>query len=515
MGKVVSVFTCIILSSCGGDSDDSTPNTPVPVVPTLAVTLAPSAASQAATEVDSVTSFTVDATYAGSSTDSVVPVLTFDTSLLALDGSIVQSGNKFTANFKTVSGLPAAIHKTTIALKLCKEAGCATVYPGSTQSFEYTLDVKFSDWTTRQRNPSHNGYVHAIIDPAKIARAWQYAPSATQAFREVAARAGTIYATKVVSDGSSVAVALDASSGAERWHYSLGNVSNASGPALSASDVVFATMFTSSGQNPLVILDAANGQFKRNLIFASQWSTFAPPTLYDDNAYLASGYYGNEVYALDLKAFTKTWQTSGSGGSTWDGEAPAVDAKYLYYYSGNLDVIDRVTGVIVKSIDDPFWQWNGYSYGGTPMIGSENHVVAYSGNGQGTYSISFPLVSYDIAKGTHRWRTASGYTVIPAVGKGMVYAASNQTSEFDAIDEETGGVKWAWPVPAGEKFIGNIVLTDTLAFISTDAGVYAIDLTSHAAVWSARTPGLLAITPDAQLVVSSPTSGLITAYLLR
>ncbi|WP_159976331.1 MULTISPECIES: PQQ-binding-like beta-propeller repeat protein [unclassified Novosphingobium] len=515
MRKVVSVFTCVVLSSCGGESDDSTPVAPVPVVPTLAVTLAPSASSQAATEENSVASFTLDATYSGSSTDAIVPVLSFDAALLSLDGSVVQSGNKFTANFKTVSGLSAAVHKATVAFKLCKEAGCATVYPGSTQSFDYTLDVKFSDWTTRQRNPSHNGYVHATFDPAKIVKVWQYAPSATQGFREVAAKAGTIYSTRIASDGSSVAVALDASSGAERWHYSLGNVSNASGPALSDGEVLFSTMFTSSGNNPLVVLDAASGQFKRNLIFAAQWSTFAQPTVYDDSAYIASGYYGNEVYAWNFKAGTQTWQTSGSGGNSWDGEAPAVDARYLYYYSGNLDVIDRVTGAIVKSIDDPFWQWNGYSYGGTPMIGSDNHVVAYSGNGQGTYSISFPLVSYDIAKGAYRWRTASGYTVIPAVGKGVVYAASNQVLEFDAIDEETGAVKWAWPLPAGEKFTGNIVVTDTLAFVSTDAGVYAIDLTSHATAWSARTPGLLAITPDAQLVVSSPSSGMIIAYSLR
>ena len=278
-------------------------------------------------------------------------------------------------------------------------------------------------------------------------------------------------------------------------------------------------MFTSSGDNPLVILDSTTGQFKQKLAFASQWSTFAQPTVYEDSAYVASGYYGNQVYAWDIKAFTPTWQASGSGGNTWDGEAPAVDGKYLYYYSGNLDVIDKATGAIVKSIDDPFWQWNGYSYAGTPMIGADNHVVAYSGNGQnagqGTYSLSFPLVSYNISNGTYRWRTASGYSIIPAVGNGGVYAASNQTLQFNAIDEESGAIKWSWPLPTGEKFAGNIVLTDTLAFVSTDAGVYAIDLTTHATAWSARTPGHLAITPDAQLVVSSPTSGMMTAYRLR
>jgi len=510
MRKVASVIVLVVLSSCGDGSDTS-----VPAVPTLTVTLTPSAENQTAPEENSVASFTFDATYSGSSTDPVVPVLDFDSSLLSLDGDIEQAGNKITANFKTIGGLAATTYKTAVTFKLCKDAGCATVYPGSTKSFDYTLDVKLSDWTTRQRNPSHNGYVHATFDPAKIAKVWQYAPSATTSFREVAARAGTIYATQLGSDGSSTAVALDSATGTERWHYSLGNVSDASGPSLSADYVLFATMFTSSGYNPLVALDAESGKFKQNMTFAAQWSTFAPPTIYDDSVYIASGYYGNEVYAWDLDKFADAWQTSGSGGKTWDGEAPAVDSKYLYYYSGNLDVIDKENGAIVKSIEDPFWQWHGYSYGGTPMIGSDNHVIAYSGNGQGTYSASFPLVSYDIEKGTYRWRSASGYTGIPAVGDGTVYAASNQTSEFDAIDELTGEVKWAWPLPAGETFIGNIVVTDTLAFVSTDLGIYAIDLTSHEPAWSATTPGSLAITPDAQLVVSSPSSGMIAAYSLR
>ncbi|MEO1969397.1 MAG: PQQ-binding-like beta-propeller repeat protein [Sphingomonadaceae bacterium] len=515
MRKVIFVAAGIFLSSCGGGSGSSGSSPPVVVVPTLAVTLNPSTTSQATSEENSVASLILEATYTGTSSDPIVPVLDFDRSVLSLDGSITQSGNTFTANFKTVSGLSAVVRKTTVTFKLCKESACATVYPGSTKSFVYTLDVKLSDWTTRQRGPSHNGYVHATFDPAKIVKAWQYAPSATQRFREVAARTGTIYVTKVASDGSSIAVALASSSGTELWHYSLGNVSNASGPALSTDYVLFQTMFTSSGNNPLVVLDATTGQFKKNLISAAQWSTFAPPTVYDNSAFIASGYYGNVVYAWDLNTLTDSWQTNGSGGNTWDGEAPAVDSNYLYYYSGKLDVIDKASGAIVKSIEDPFWQWNGYSYGGTPMIGSDNNVIAYSGNGQGTYSVSFPLVSYDIEQGVYRWRTASSYTNIPAVGGGVVYAGSNQTLEFDAIDEQTGAVKWAWPLPSGETFIGNVVVTDTLAFVSTDAKVYAIDLNSHATVWSDTAPGLLAITPDAQLVVSSPNSGLITTYSLR
>lgn len=153
------------------------------------------------------------------------------------------------------------------------------------------------------------------------------------------------------------------------------------------------------------------------------------------------------------------------------------------------------------------------------MLGSANHVIAYSGNGQGTYPISFPLVDYDVAGGVYRWRTASAYSNIPAVAKGVIYAGSNQTHQFDAIDEATGRVLWSWPAPNNENFGGNVVVCDTLAFVTTDAGIYAIALDgAHDTKWSAKTPGWLAISPDAKLVVSPLAGGMgakLVTYSLR
>jgi outer membrane protein assembly factor BamB len=510
---------CTTLGACGGGSSDRSSAPVVPPLATLNVTLKPSATTQIANDTDSSGGFTVDATYSGSTSSTIIPQLTYDKTVLVLDGDIVRSDSTYTAKFKTSSGLSARSYANTVSFKLCQDAACAAVYPGSSQSFTYTLDVKIADWTTRQRNPAHNGFVHVTIDPTKITKSWEFAPAAATGFDEAAARKGSVFLTQRSSDGSSIALALDGTTGAERWHYGLGNVSDASGPALSGNQVLFSTMFTSSDTNPLVVLNADTGQFARNFIFAAQWSTFAQPTPLADSVYLAAGYYGNVVYGFDLKNNVAQWQASGSSGNTWDGEAPAADSRYVYYYSGNLDVIDRLTGKLVKSIDDPFWQWNGYSYGGTPMLGSDNHVIAYSGNGMGTYSISFPLVDYDVQAGTYRWRTASGYSVIPAVAKGVIYAASNQMSEFDAIDENTGKVLWAWPRPAGEQFTGNVVVTDTLVFVSTDVAIYAIALDgAHETKWSAKTPGAMAITPDARLIVTPiqwTAPAKVTAYTLQ
>lgn len=513
---------CILLSACG-DGGGSSSTTPPPVTPppvaTLNVTLTPSTTASTTSDVDSNSALSLQASFTGTTTDPIIPQLTFDNTGLALDGTITSSGSTYTAALKTQANLSAGTYKTVATFRLCKDSACTTVYPGSTQSFTFTNTVKIADWTTRQRNAAHNGFVHAAFDPTKFAKAWEYGPANATGFVEAAAREGTVFLTQSNSDGSTMAVAVNGGTGTQAWQYSIGRIHNSSGPALSGNRVAFSTMSISSGNNPLLVLTADTGQFVRNLPFAAQWSTFSQPTPWGDTVHIASGYYGNVLYGFDLKGGTELWQANGSGGRTWDGEAPAVDSNYVYYYSGNLDVVDRLTGKIFKTIADPFWVWNGYSYGGTPMLASNGHVIAYSGNGQGTYSVAFPLVDYDVQAGKYLWRTASGYTAIPAVASGVIFAASNQTSELDAIDEATGAVLWAWPLPVGEQFTGNVVVTDTLVFVSTNVSVYAIALDgTHQTKWSAKTPGTLVISPDAKLIVS-PISGSspakVTAYNLQ
>lgn len=513
--KYYSLSLCLLLMSCGGESSD--PPVTTPTTPTLNVTLAPSATRQEAPEANSVVSFSVEARYSGESDGAVFPKFDFDPEKLLLDGEIETSGQMFTARFKTLSGLSAQSHVNNIKFRLCRDAGCATIYPGSSKSIDHRLDVQIGDWVTRQRNAAHDGYVHASFDPGQFVRAWEYGPGNVVAFKPVAAQQGRVFVTQVHSDGSSVALALDGVSGTERWRYSLGNVSDASGPAIAGDKLAFSTMFTSSGNNPMVVLTAADGRFWRNFPFAAQWSSFAQPTPFADAIYMAAGYFGNIVYANDLKQGVPLWEASGSAGQIWDGQAPAADERHIYYYSGNLDVIDRQNGAVVKSIADPFWRWNGYSYGGTPMISSPNHVIAYSGSVT-PHGGAAPLVNYDIEAGVHRWRTASDYSVVPAAAKGVIYAGSNQKQKFDAIEEATGSVLWSWSLPAGEQFQGNVVVTDTLVFFSTDKAVYAVDLTDHGAKWKVGTPGYLAITPDAKLIVtpfSSAAGAKLFAYSLR
>ncbi|MBB4837645.1 hypothetical protein HNP52_000696 [Sphingomonas kyeonggiensis] len=522
MRKLMPFGGMLLLAGCsgGGGGTGGSVSTPTPTpVPTLAVTLDKAAQSQSAIESDSRASFSFVATYSGTASTAIYPRISFDDKLLSQDGDIVQSGKSYTVSLKSLAGLSAESRSGDVTFRLCRDTACAEVYPGSTQTFRYTLDVKLNDWEMFQRSAGHTAYVHASFDPAKFAKLWDKSFADAGSFRPVSTKGGTIFLTRKASAGTSV-YALDSATGAQRWAYDLGPISDGSGPTVSGDQLQVVTMFTSSGENRIVTLTAANGQFVRNMLFASQWSVFAQPTAVGRELYLASGYYGNVVYSYNLDNGVTRWTANGVSGKVWDGATPAADDQYVYYYSGSLDVYRRSDGALVKSIADPFWVWNGYSYAGGPILGARKNAIAYSGTGMGIYPISFPLVSYDIEGGKIAWRTAGTYSNAPALAKGVLFAASNPRGQLDAIGEDDGVVRWSWPVPAGETFLGNILVTDNLVLFSTSAKVYAVSLDTHATVWSAPTPGTLAIGAEGRLIVTpiingTAPGGTITAYSLR
>jgi hypothetical protein len=65
----------------------------------------------------------------------------------------------------------------------------------------------------------------------------------------------------------------------------------------------------------------------------------------------------------------------------------------------------------------------------------------------------------------------------------------------------------------------NIVATDTLIFASTQSKLYAISATdpAHPVVWSAATPGNIAISRDGLLLVTTMLGGspALVAYSLK
>lgn len=438
---------------------------------------------------------------------TIVPDVQYDRQILTLQGSVVQNGNTYRATFKTGKNLGGGVLTGKINFRLCQQASCATVYPGSSQEFAYTLNSPLKDWETQQRNASHNGYVHARLNAAAFKKAWEWAPPYTENLSVAASKGGDIFVTRRHSDRTTSVQALVAADGTSRWSRTLGQVHDgASPPAVSGNQLYVATMVTSSDNNSIHVLDTGTGQFVRRMRFASQWSNFAPPTPFGADVYFAAGYYGGVVYSYDASTGALRWTGEGGGGDVWDGLTPAVDQNYVYYYSGQtVDVFNRTNGARVKSIQNPFFNWGGYSYVGGPILGARRNVIVYSGSYTGGQQRPRPLASFSTTGSTSVWQSQDVYVTTPALAKGVLYVARNSPARLDALNEETGAVLWSWSPPTGsENFAGNIVVADNLVFVSTTQKIYAISTTdqAHSVAWSADTPGLMSISSDSMLIVA-------------
>jgi hypothetical protein len=425
MRRFLPVLGLFALSACGGGGSSGSSGTPA--IATLSVTLTPATQAATASEDASETTLSFDAVQAGTTSDPVFADLQYDKAVLAQQGSIVQGAGKYSVSFKTLKDLGGGIYKGNVTFRLCRDAACAVVYPGSTQTFAYNVNVQLKEWEALQRNAAHTGYVHATFDPANFTKGWEWAPVGTNDIAGVATRSGSVVVSRTNADGTHSVHALASASGSEQWGYNLGSVYSASAPSIAGDQVFVSSMVISSSSNQNVVLNATTGQYVRAMLFPAQWSYFMPPTPYSGGLYQASGYFGNVIYAYDPATGGTNWTVNGKSGNIWDGETPAVDDKYVYYYSGaSLDVFDRTTGVLFKSIPDPFFAWAGYSYNGGPLLGSAGNILAYSGsyNGGGNGAPK-PLVNFGLSAGVYRWRTSDVYETVPALAKGVVYVARN------------------------------------------------------------------------------------------
>jgi len=520
-----AIAALAMLSGCGGSDGGGTGGTAAPPqtpsIATLAVTL--SAATQTTTIGDdgSGTPLGFTASVAGTTGDTVIADLQYDRAQLALDGDVTRAADgSYQVRFRPTEALAPGTHTGSVTFRLCRDTGCGTIYPGSSQTFGYRLTTQLGDWTTYQRNPAHTGYVRATFDPAAFRKAWELAPATSTRVSAVAAANGLVYVTTQERDGTAVLHALAGGTGERRWFYSIGQTTYFSPPAIGNGRVFVTTMTASSDENPIVSVDALTGDYTPpRALFSAQWSSFLQPVPYKDGLYMSAGYYGSVVYGFDYTTRT-AWGTD-TEGKIWDGETPAVDDGTVYYYSGKaLEMIDRISGEVKASLADPFFQNSFYSYYGAPILGSMGNVMAYSS--QRSASTPSVLVNWSIADRAYAWRSANTYSTAPAVGGGRIYLSRNTPGQLDALDEATGRVVWSWAPPAQERMIGNTILTRTLVFVSTDKAIYAIPLdgATHAPVWTAAGGGEMALTADGMLIVTgqAPDYGYpraLTAYRLR
>jgi outer membrane protein assembly factor BamB len=503
--RLAAVAVTLLFAGCGGGGASA------PAIPSLPVQLSVSDATPQLVEGGANVDLTVTAGYSGTSDKPLIPSFQFDAAKFVQQGAIdASTPGKYAIHLRTVTGLAVGSYPGQFSFRLCQDSACAIVYPGSSQAANYTVKVALADWGTFQRNNAHNAYVHVTLDTAKFTQLWTWSRPAGDSepvggINTVATGKGMVYVSKDIYFGQADIYALKETDGSQAWHYASGRMASEGPPAFANGAVYFATT-TADEQSRITALDAATGNFKFNMPYSSQWTAYFAPTIQGNSVLHTS----NSLSSYSTLDGALNWAASTAA---YDVTTPAADDARVYQYGsaggGTLSVFDRISGATVATIRDPFFPGSsGYSEFAAPMLGSGHNVIAFSGGGFSGMAASNSeqyekrvLVNYDIDKKAVAWRTADAYLTHPALGNGVIYAATSNS--LDAISETDGQVLWSWALPGTDSsFHRNIVVTDNLAFISSDRAVYAIDLKTHLPVWQYPKGGNLAISGGGILYIT-------------
>lgn len=421
----------------------------------------------------------------------------------------------------------AGNYNGTLTVRACQDSLCAQPYADTTRSITYSLKVNaVGEWETLQRNTAHDGYVPIRLNPSNFVKVWEWrrpTSGVLNAVNAVATYDGKVFVSEDEYAGSPSVYALRASDGVAVWRRQF-NMSPS--PSLSPPTVTDGVVYvTTSGHSSsyLWALRASDGLPVFQSPFSTQWANLLAPTVKNGRAFVNAGYYSGVVYAYGTSDGASAWSANGG---MYGMNTPAVDDSFVYIHNGTtLNVLDMVTGQSVMNIG-PNNGGSGGEYHGFPMLGSQDHVIAFNGgafSGRASSSqeatTSRQLMNYSIANGALRWATIAAYRTIPAVAKGVVYAASNESKTLDAIDEATGSLLWSWRPPEPDvSFHRNVVVTNDVVFVSTARAVYAVSLASKRPVWQSPTPGALAISADRMLFIATgrvESDGRVVAFRLR
>jgi len=531
MGRARSfavLVSMIALASCGGGGGSSgggstgtapPPPPPPPPVSTLPVTMV-SSENYPHTE-GSVDSVVFIASYTGTPSSTVVPDVQIAGGRLELFGSPSTSGsNAYAVQLHEKNFPPGGKSANVVTFRLCTDASCSTVYPGSTQTITINMTVTLKDWGTTQRDAAHTGYVGVAYDASKFTPAWSI-PRDGARQSGIAAREGTVFfnvqpTATAASHAITKAVASD--TGAVRWTYDLGQVGfNFSAPSYGNGRVTSAAVEASSSSVPLRVLDATDGHVLWTFPYAGQAVRTGTPVFYGDRLIHAAGLPGNTAYEFHVADGYRVWQQmlDASDSVVKEGESVAVDSQYVYFYTGaNLTTLNRNDGAVTVRFSDPFFVPGGQSYFAAPLLDGIERIVTFSGNH--TQNQAGRLIAFAFSKTEPVWRTPIDYINQPALRTHRLYAPRANSTIVDILDVYSGDVLGTMNVGAGKPSLtSNVIVTESHVFVASDTETYVLDLNTagYPVVWTAPHGGELAITPDNLLIVSGSEG--VFAYKLN
>jgi hypothetical protein len=310
------------------------------------------------------------------------------------------------------------------------------------------------------------GFVPVTADPASFTRRWNIPETGTYEANGPAIDNGKVFLTRGSRFGAWKVMAISEDTGETAWSVDMGTLHEVNPPAAANGKVYV----TSTGHQDTFfwVFDQATGALVSKVAMNSQWEKYLAPTVFGDAVYTNSGYYG--------------------------GWTPAVDGTYAYaYLAGELHAVKVTDGSVAFKIRNPDYSWHGYT-GAAVVLGNKMGYVVDGGR----------LVGFDLANGTVAWSSNSSAMGQPALAGDTVYVIGSSGSSVEARATATGMLEWkSIPFAANGEFFENLVVTNNLAFASSPRQTVAIDLNTHAVVWTYPLGGQLSISARGVLYIAS------------
>jgi hypothetical protein len=414
---------------------------------------------------------------------------------------------------------PAGHHTGTVDISLCAHVSCNTPQLPASISLPYDVWIlapggawpgnnlttlvpwaQVPDWNMFQGNAAHTGYVPVSVDPNTFSTRLRGPTLNNQVGYNYPAKTLTTNEGRIFVAYGTTLRALDEHDASEIWSY---NFAGLQAPSVNPPAEGNGMVFVAAGQQSSTYMYAfneTNGAVIFQSQMSSQWENYLAPTIGAHGVYTNAGTYGG-LYGFDFSG-QQLFFAYLAQQSDW---TPAVDANSVYSYTGYLSVNDPVTGAVQASIVDPTFTNYVYRINGSAVLGAPGSVfaAAYENaylNGGG---IGNTLVRFNVNNQSVAWQVPGVYPRTPAYHSGVVYAGNNNPLRLEARAENSGSLLWSWIPPAGggTGFNSEVLLTDSMIFVATDAATYGIDRATHQMVWSYPFTGRLALSRNGVLYI--------------
>lgn len=363
------------------------------------------------------------------------------------------------------------------------------------------------DWSTHNGNASHTGYVDVVLNPVDFKPQWTAKlPSTFDGYNTAATGAGAAYVSSKGRYQIGHLYALELKSGKVRWVKEFRGKSGEGVYSLTAAAYSSGGAYVTTGGHEDAALwryEAATGGLQFSAPIASQAEDYLAPTPFGKFTYINGGEYGG-AYSFESKSGIAAWFKQLPQYDSW---TPAVDAKNVYAYTTQLDIIDRSSGEIVKSIPDRRFNWIGYSVGNAPAIGSNNNIVVTQAN---------RLVSFDLLGDRVAWERPVGpdgeLVGQVTLAHGTIYHVRGNAVALR--NESDGQLIRNWRVPGGGLVKSNVLATNNMFFVSTTKGTFAANINGEPGyLWQHKAQGQLSLSSEGLLIITA-NEGTVTAIKL-